>query len=233
MGLPGPGRLARLAAGTALHVTATGVGLAAGTAVARRFPGRTPGSRQARPRADGAAAVAESAVYTATVLAKAGARAAGAVITGVDDATDGNLDRLTEAGKAMFEPPDARRSRRVWVSRGRAHLELATLRGRGRPVGAPGAAPPAGAPRRRRVGRGERRRRPRAGDLRRAPRPRGRRRRRSSPRSSRPAAARRSSRSTRTTRPTSSRWSPRWSPSPSTPSGSASPTPAGCCRCRG
>ena len=26
----------------------------------------------------------------------------------------------------MFEPPDARRSRRVWVSRGRAHLELAT-----------------------------------------------------------------------------------------------------------
>ena len=64
-------------------------------------------------------------MYTATVLAKAGARAAGAVITGVDDATDGNLERLTEAGKAMFEPPDARRSRRVWVSRGRAHLELA------------------------------------------------------------------------------------------------------------
>ena len=73
-----------------------------------------------------AGAVAESAAYTATVLAKAGARAAGALVTGIDDATDGNLERLTEAGKAMFEPPSARRSRRVWVSRGRAHLELAT-----------------------------------------------------------------------------------------------------------
>ena len=121
MGLPGPGRLARLAAGTALHVAATGVGLAAGTAA---LAGSlvAPPVRQARATAG---AVAESAAYTATVLAKAGARAAGAVITGVDDATDGNLERLTEAGKAMFEPPDARRSRRVWVSRGRAHLELA------------------------------------------------------------------------------------------------------------
>ena len=121
MGLPGPGRLARLAAGTALHVAATGVGLAAGTAA---LAGSlvAPPVRQARATAG---AVAESAVYTATVLAKAGARAAGAVVTGVDDATDGNLERLTEAGKAMFEPPDARRSRRVWVSRGRAHLELA------------------------------------------------------------------------------------------------------------
>jgi len=121
VGLPGPGRLAQLAAGTALHVAATGVGLAAGTAA---LAGSlvAPPVRQARATAG---AVAESAVYTATVLAKAGARAAGAVITGVDDATDGNLERLTEAGKAMFEPPDARRSRRVWVSRGRAHLELA------------------------------------------------------------------------------------------------------------
>ena len=53
-------------------------------------------------------------------------RAAGGLVTGVDDATDGNVERLAEAGKAMFEPPAARRSRRVWVSRGRAHLELAT-----------------------------------------------------------------------------------------------------------
>ena len=77
MGLPGPGRLARLAAGTALHVAATGVGLAAGTAA---LAGSlvAPPVRQARATAG---AVAESAVYTATVLAKAGARAAGAVYT--------------------------------------------------------------------------------------------------------------------------------------------------------
>jgi cation-transporting ATPase I len=129
VGLPGPARLARLAAGTALHVATTGIGLAAGTA-------SLAGSLVAPPvRQAGATAgaVAESAAYTATVLARAGARAAGALVTGVDDATDGNLERLTEAGKAMFEPPAARRSRRVWVSRGRAHLELAAPAAAGGP----------------------------------------------------------------------------------------------------
>ena len=65
MGLPGPARLARLAAGTALHVTATGIGLAAGTA---SLAGSlvAPPVRQARVRAG---SVAESAAYTATVLA--------------------------------------------------------------------------------------------------------------------------------------------------------------------
>ena len=110
MGLPGA-RFARLAAGTALHVAATGVGVAAGTAA---LAGSlvAPPVRKARE-------TAETATYTATVLARAGARI-------LDDATDGGLERLAEAGKAMFEPPEARRSRRVWVSRGRAHLELAT-----------------------------------------------------------------------------------------------------------
>ena len=109
MGLPGPGRLARLAAGTALHVAATGVGVAAGTAA---LAGSlvAPPVRQARAAVGSAT---ESAAYTATVLARAGARAGVAAVQGMDDATDGGLQRLTEAGKAMFEPPDARRSRRV------------------------------------------------------------------------------------------------------------------------
>jgi cation-transporting ATPase I len=124
VGLPGPGRLTRLAAGTALHVTATGVGLAAALA--------TPPVRQAR-------AAAGSATRTATVVATAGART-------VDDATGGGLQRLVEAGRAMFEPPDARRSRRVWVSRGHAHLELATPAVRRPPRARPGPGPPAGSP---------------------------------------------------------------------------------------
>jgi cation-transporting ATPase I len=228
VGLPGPGRLARLAAGTALHVTATGIGLAAGTA---SLAGSlvAPPVRQARATAG---AVAESAGYTATVLAKAGARAVGAVVTGVDDATDGNLERLTEAGKAMFEPPAARRSRRVWVSRGRAHLELA----------APAVA---GGPSVRRALRRQLERldgvewaavndavgrvlvtfderRVRVDDVVEV-----------IAAIEQARAARRSSRSTPSIPPTSSRWSRRWSPSPWTPSASASPTPAGCCRCPG
>ena len=91
MGLPGPGRLVRLAAGTALHVTATGIGLAAGTA---SLAGSlvAPPVRHARAVAESTAA---STAYTATVLAKAGARA-------VDDATDGGLEvAFTVAGTAL------------------------------------------------------------------------------------------------------------------------------------
>jgi cation-transporting ATPase I len=118
VGLPRPARLARLAAGAALHATATGVGLAAGTATVAG----TLTTSLLTPPARAARSVAESATGAATGLVKAGARAAGELITGVDDA---DLERLTEAGRAMFEPPAARRSRRVWVSRGHAHLELA------------------------------------------------------------------------------------------------------------
>ena len=71
-------------------------------------------------------AVAGGAAGAATAVARAGARAASTVVTGVDGGTDADLDRLAEAGKAIFEPPAARRRRRVWVSRGHAHLELAT-----------------------------------------------------------------------------------------------------------
>jgi cation-transporting ATPase I len=118
VGLP---RIARLAAGVALHATATGVGLAAGTAAAAGAL-LGPPARAARTVAEVATgAVAESVTGAATGLA----RAAGAVVTGADAATEVTLDRMVEAGKAMFEPPHARRSRRVWVSRGRAHLELA------------------------------------------------------------------------------------------------------------
>jgi cation-transporting ATPase I len=120
VGLPRPDRLARLAAGAALHTTATGVGLAAGSAALAGSLTTSllrPPARVARSAAESAAgAVADTAVG----LARAGVRSAG-----VDVVTDGNLDRLVGAAKAMFEPPDARRSRRVWVSRGRAHLELA------------------------------------------------------------------------------------------------------------
>ncbi len=134
MGLPRPDRIVRLAAGAALHATATGVGLAAGTASLAGSLATgllAPPARTLRAAAGG---VAGATVGTAAAVAKAGARAAGALVTGVDDTTDGNLERLAEAGRAIFEPPAARSRRRVWVSRGHAHLELATAAVEGGPA---------------------------------------------------------------------------------------------------
>ena len=77
------------------------------------------------PPARGARTAAESAVSGVSGSATGLARAAGRFVTGADDAADVTLDRIAEAGRSMFEPPDARQHRRVWVSKGRAHLELA------------------------------------------------------------------------------------------------------------
>ena len=233
-----PDRLVRLAAGAALHATATGVGsrrrhrLARRLARDRRCSPRPP-APCATPRRTVASSVASTAVDTAAVVARAGARAAGAVITGVDDATDGNLDRLAEAGKAMFEPP-AGPAQPPGVGLPRARPPRARdLRGRGRPGGAPGAAPAAGAPRRRRVGGGERRRRPGAGHLRRAPGPgRGRRR---GHRGDRAGARRHAGLPAQPGPPGRPRAAGRGAGDRRRRHRrrSASPTPAACCRCRG
>ena len=122
MGLPRPTRLARLAAGAALHATATGVGLAAGTAT---LAGSLTTSLLTPP-ARGARAAAESAAHGVSGSATGLVRAAGRFVTGADDAADVTLERIAEAGRSMFDPPTSREHRRVWVSKGRAHLELAT-----------------------------------------------------------------------------------------------------------
>ena len=135
MGLPGPGRLARLAAGTALHVTATGIGLAAGTA---SLAGSlvAPPVRHARATAGSVAGVRRVHRHGAGQGRRRGPPAR--LVTGVDDATDGNLERLTEAGKAMFEPPvGPAQPPRVGLPRPRAP-RARHAGGRGRPVGAAG-----------------------------------------------------------------------------------------------
>ena len=130
MGLPRPDRLARLAAGAALHATATGVGLAAGTAtLAGSLAGSVASTLLAPPARtlrDVTTTLAEAAVDTAVGARPGrGAGRGGAGHRGRRRHGRQRRARLAEAGKAMFEPPAARRSRRVWVSGGRAHLELA------------------------------------------------------------------------------------------------------------
>ena len=104
MGLPRPTRLARLAAGAALHATATGVGLTAGTAT---LAGSLTTSLLTPP-ARGARAAAESAVHGVSGSATGLVRAAGRFVTGADDAADVTLERIAEAGRSMFDPPTSR-----------------------------------------------------------------------------------------------------------------------------
>jgi cation-transporting ATPase I len=98
------------------------VGLAAGTAT---LAGSLTTSLLTPP-ARGARAAAESAVHGVSGSAAGLVRAAGRFVTGADDAADVTLERIAEAGRSMFDPPTSREHRRVWVSKGRAHLELAT-----------------------------------------------------------------------------------------------------------
>jgi cation-transporting ATPase I len=110
-------RICQAAAGT----SAAAAGLASETA---RAGARAAGA------ATGTVAITTTAVLAgstriAAMVAVGGVRTSGRLLTGSGPFEDGEPHRLAEAAKAMFEPPRARRSRRVWASSGRAHVELA------------------------------------------------------------------------------------------------------------
>jgi cation-transporting ATPase I len=123
-----PAQLAGTVLGGVLHVSQAAVDLPAGA-----------GAAAARLAVDtaraGSRVVSAAAITTGTMLAVStrisygaaigGVRSAGRVLTGSDRIADGDLPRLAEVAKAMFEPAHARRTRRVWTTRGRAHVELA------------------------------------------------------------------------------------------------------------
>ena len=127
--------LAQLASGvlgSALRVSQAAVDVTAGTGAAA-----TRLAVEAGRAGVGVASVAAStaAITTGTALASStrigygaavgGVRAAGRMLTGSDRIAGGQFHRLAEVTKAMFEPAQARRTRRVWTTRGRAHVELA------------------------------------------------------------------------------------------------------------
>ncbi len=132
MALFSPSGMARKAAGGALRVTATGIGLAA--ASASLTVGLVAGSARVSARA--ARAVAETVAETTAAAATEsvelarnvgveGVRIAGTLVTGSDPVEDGRLSRVADVARAMFEPPQARHSRHVWASGGHTHVELA------------------------------------------------------------------------------------------------------------
>jgi cation-transporting P-type ATPase I len=119
--LPRLTSVARLTAGAALSVTATGVGLTAGLVAG----GAKVGARATRAAADKAAAVAGGSLGLARDVAVESVRIAGTVVTGSDPVADGRLERAVDVARGMFEPPEQRQHRRVWVDGGHAHVELA------------------------------------------------------------------------------------------------------------
>jgi cation-transporting ATPase I len=133
-----PSALAGKAAKGAVRVTATGVGLAAASAsvTAGLVAGSARvGARAVRAAAETAAGVATESVELARNAGVEGVRIAGTLATGSDPVADGRLARAAEVARAMFEPPQARHSRRVWAGRGRTHVELAAPAVESRDVG--------------------------------------------------------------------------------------------------
>jgi cation-transporting ATPase I len=106
--------VARLTAGTALNLTATGVGLTAGLVAG-----------SAKVGAHATRAAAGASLGLARGVAVESGRLAGTVATGSDPLADGRLERAVDVVRGMFEPPQERHHRRVWTDGGHAHVELA------------------------------------------------------------------------------------------------------------
>ncbi|MDP9461018.1 MAG: cation-translocating P-type ATPase, partial [Actinomycetota bacterium] len=119
---------ARSAARTATRLAVAGAVLASIPAVATvgllAEPTRAA-ARLARSAGDTAAAVAGGSLHLAKSAAVSGTRAVGTVLTGSDPIPDGHVRHLADVARGMFEPPLARRTRRIWADRGHVHIEVA------------------------------------------------------------------------------------------------------------
>jgi cation-transporting ATPase I len=134
MALLRPSALVRRAADGAVQVAAAGVGLVAGSAVLTAglvAESTRVGARAARAAAGTTVAAATKSTELAKDVGVGAVRVAGSLVAGSDPVGDGGLGRLADVARGMFEPPQARHSRRVWAARGRTHVELAapTLEG--------------------------------------------------------------------------------------------------------
>jgi cation-transporting ATPase I len=134
MALLRPSALVRRAADGAVHVAAAGAGLAAGSAVLTAglvVESTRAGARAARAAAATTVAAAAKSAELAKDVGVGSVRIAGTLVPGSDRVADGSMGRLAGVARGMFEPPQARHSRRVWAAGGRTHVELAapTLEG--------------------------------------------------------------------------------------------------------
>jgi cation-transporting ATPase I len=134
MALLHPSALVRRAADGAIHFAAAGVGLAAGSAVLTAglvAESTRVGARAARAAAGTTVAAAAKSAELAKDVGLGSVRIAGTVVRGSERVADGSGRRLADVARGMFEPPQARHSRRVWAAGGRTHVELAapTLEG--------------------------------------------------------------------------------------------------------
>jgi cation-transporting P-type ATPase I len=123
--MPSLTAVARRAAGTALNVTVTGVGVTAGLVAGTAKVGTGAALAATQAAAGTTAAVAGSSMRLARSVAIESVRFAGTVVTGSDPLADARPQEVVEAARALFEPPEERHHRRVWVDGGHAHVELA------------------------------------------------------------------------------------------------------------
>ncbi len=83
-----------------------------------------------------ASAVTGRSVSLARTVARPGIRAVGTLLTGADPMPTGRVHELADVARGMLEPPDARRTPRVWAAPGMVQVEV--------PEPGPDAPPDAG-----------------------------------------------------------------------------------------
>ncbi|SNR23966.1 cation-translocating P-type ATPase [Blastococcus mobilis] len=119
---------ARAAAGAGVRLAVSGAALAATPALATAGllaePTRAAG-RLARAGMDVTAAVAGGSLQLARSAAETGTRAVGTLVTGANPIPDGHVRSIGRIARGMFEPPEARQTRRVYADRRHVQIEVA------------------------------------------------------------------------------------------------------------
>jgi cation-transporting ATPase I len=128
MALLRPIEAARAAAGAAARLAVTGAALAAAPAVVTAGLLAEPtgaAARLVRAGVDVTAAVAGGSLQLAKTAAETGTRAVGTLVTGANPIPDGHIRSIARVARGMFEPPEARHTRRVFADRRHIQVEVA------------------------------------------------------------------------------------------------------------
>ncbi|MFD2091074.1 cation-translocating P-type ATPase [Blastococcus deserti] len=82
-------------------------------------------ARLARAGMDATAAVAGGSLHLARSAAETGTRAVGTLVTGANPIPDGHVRSIARIARGMFEPPEARHTRRVYADDRHVQVEVA------------------------------------------------------------------------------------------------------------
>jgi cation-transporting ATPase I len=123
-----PLEAARAAAGVAARVTLTSATVAVAPAVVTAGLLAEPtraAARLARAATGTTAAAASGSLRLARTAAETGTQAVGTLLTGANPIPDGHVRSVARTARGLFEPPEARHTRRIYADRQHVQVEVA------------------------------------------------------------------------------------------------------------